>query len=870
MKNRFKKVVGGGVCLAMAAVFVAGCTQGNTPGTQTADPETRPFVIALGATDGNFSPFFATAQYDTQVTELTQISMLSADPEGNIAYGENEPCAVLDYTEVMRDANGNVTDNGDEAAKTEYEFLIKNGIKFSDGKPLTIKDILFNLYVYLDPVYFGSSTIYSTDIIGLTAYRSQDPTAAEDSDISNTFISQAQSRVNYLSEYLEDGKVNASTTLEDIEKDIETLKQLYREEVTSDWTSNYGSLDSYTKEYSFTTNWEVYYFNERVISVIYDLDADGNRKPRKDSNGKYVTTLDNETNTLREEMNNAKSDKALINKYMSENGCSEADAIELIERDTAIKTVYEAKASSNTTLASVLTEGWASASNLLDKFSKEAMTEYYDDIREQNKGELLVKSIKGIQSKTDSTFNGKSLGASHEILHVEINGVDPKAIWNFAFQVAPVHYYSGEYKGKNYAEVDIPNNQFGVCFGDSNFFDSVLNNTEKSKLPVGAGVYKASNANGTSESDGDRFHNNKVTYYMRNDNFETLGSGINNAKIKYVRYREVEDASLVQVLKTGEVDYGEPSASPDNVKSLQSGARVLLGQQTPDSASYGYVGINAKFIPDIEVRQAIMSAMNIMETVSYYGSTYAKPIYRPMSMTNWVHKEYLTDINKVYYTYERDANRIWDSLYAKGWRKNKSTGVGYKGNRTLKYTFTIAGGTEDHPAFTMFKNAAAVLNRAGFDITVMTSTDALKSLATGALTVWAAAYTSPVDPDLYQVYHKDSKATSVKNWGYDSIKSNTGGLYDTEQTLLTQLSDKIEEGRKYLEHSRRGPIYKDALEKIMELAIQLPTYQRKDLAVYNRGILDNRTLNLKASAYAGVLNKIWEVNYNLKTSEDKQ
>ena len=37
--------------------------------------------------------------------------------------------------------------------RTEYEFLIKKDIKFSDGTTLTIKDVLFNMYVYLDPAY---------------------------------------------------------------------------------------------------------------------------------------------------------------------------------------------------------------------------------------------------------------------------------------------------------------------------------------------------------------------------------------------------------------------------------------------------------------------------------------------------------------------------------------------------------------------------------------------------------------------------------------------------------------------------------------------------------------------------------------------
>lgn len=857
MKKKLSKIMSCGVCLAMAAIFTAGCNPGGTGAGE--DPESRPFVVAIGATDGVFSPFFATAQYDVQVTELTQISMLSADKDGQITYGENEPTVVLDKKETMYDAAGNVSTSGSMDGKTVYEFVIKNGIKFSDGEPLTIKDVLFNLYVYLDPVYFGSSTIYSTDIIGLAAYRTQDPYANENSDISGTFNAAAQSRINYLMDYLKDGTINSQTTETKLEADIVTLKELYLEEVTSDWTTSYGTKDSYKEEYSFDSNWEVYYFAEGLISILYDLQENGNRVERKDENGKYLTSLDDPNNTLREDMANALSDASKISAAKAKYNCSDEEALGYVERDTAIETVYNAKAISNTQLRTIFTEGWATSSNMLDKFSKEAMSEYYEEIRNSNDGRLLVPNISGITTYQTSNFNNVNLGETHDVLKVEINGVDPKAVWNFAFQVAPAHYYSGTYKNTDYTKIDIANNQFGVCFGDSTFFDSVLNATSKSKCPVGAGAYQAATSNGDPTQKGDAFHSNKASYYVRNEYFETVGKGISNAKIKYVRYREVEDANLVQALKTGEVDYGEPSCTPENIESLGSGARVTLGFQTPMSAGYGYIGINPKFIPDIEVRRIIMSAMNIMTTVRYYSTEYASPIYRPMSKANWVYTEYLTKVGAKY-SYESDPAKIKLMLEDEGW--DFRSGIGKKGDRTLKYTFTIAGGTENHPAFAMFKDTAAILNQAGFEITVMTSTDALKQLATGALTVWAAAYTSPVDPDLYQLYHKDSKASSVKNWGYDSIKQNNNGLYKEEGEILNNLSDLIIQARQGISHEYRGPKYVQALDLIMDLAIQLPTYQRKDLAVYNMELLDAASLNTDASAYAGVLNKIWDVNYS--------
>ena len=45
-------------------------------------------------------------------------------------------------------------------------------VKFSDGTQMDIDDVIFSLYVPLDPTYDGIMTLYSLPIEGLEAYRS--------------------------------------------------------------------------------------------------------------------------------------------------------------------------------------------------------------------------------------------------------------------------------------------------------------------------------------------------------------------------------------------------------------------------------------------------------------------------------------------------------------------------------------------------------------------------------------------------------------------------------------------------------------------------------------------------------------------------
>ena len=161
-KKSLKNVLTGIACCSMAVMFAA-CTP-ETPGPteQKNDTEKRPVTLAIGALDENFNPFFYTSQNDGEVIGLTQVPLITVDKDANPTCGEDEMTVALAYNVTTKDKSGKPTDKGDAECTTTYEFVIKNGIKYSDGEPLTIKDVLFNLYVYLDPYYTGSSTIYSS------------------------------------------------------------------------------------------------------------------------------------------------------------------------------------------------------------------------------------------------------------------------------------------------------------------------------------------------------------------------------------------------------------------------------------------------------------------------------------------------------------------------------------------------------------------------------------------------------------------------------------------------------------------------------------------------------------------------------------
>ena len=232
-----------------------------------------------------------------------------------------------------------------------------------------------------------------------------------------------------------------------------------------------------------------------------------------------------------------------------------------------------------------------------------------------------------------------------------------------------------------------------------------------------------------------------------------------------------------------------------------------------------------------------------------------------MSSTSWAYPKNCTTHSSLTPSFG-DSASIKAELTSLGYSDRNNNGIYEdKYGNELVYSFIVAGGSSDHPAYGMFENAAAILNRAGFKISVAHSPNALRDLANGTIAIWAAAYSTGVDPDLYQVYHKDSQATSVLNWGYRTIANDFTGKYDYEKGIIDDLSITIEAARKTLDKEARINYYSTCLDYIMDLAIQLPIYQRKDMCVFNRNVIDEKTVNQKPDHINGVLYRIWEVDY---------
>ena len=852
MKNRIFAMV---LCVALCVSMLAGCGGGGG-----ADA----FVIMTEQLDGLFNPFFYTAAADGTIVGMTQIGMLGSkyvNGEVEVAYGENEAVVTKDY-EIVENKDGTTT----------YTFVLKNGIKFSDGHPLTMEDVLFNYYVYLDPVYTGSNTLYSTDIVGLNEYRTQTVgSASGDSDdlIASQAASRAQSRTNELVNLFAATKKGSATnevpydemvaainahklssgfksaisnepgevTNADLLADYEYALKLFREELESDYLSAQESYtdEPYKSHEEFQDEIFCFMFTEGYVQVEYALGADG------------------------------KIDRTTIEKLTK----AYPDSIK--DKDAAVDYIFNDKIARE---LDIILYYWATGATLTTEYTAKAKEVILHE-NVSDDGTLAVENISGIVSlgHTDAagstiTVNGTEykVASAHnedgtvanegeyDVLQITIDGIDPKAIWNFALTIAPQHYYG---EGSS-VPMDIANNKFGVEFASYDFMTTTIQSTRNIKIPMGAGAYKA-----TDSSNGDpnesSFYTNNVVYFKANENFTTVGEGIENAKIEKIRYQIVSSNNAIAALENGTVHYISPALTTDNYEKLEKLSSKGMVTLSTDQLGYGYIGVNASKINDINLRKAIMCAMNTSLALDYYRAGTASQIYWNMSKISWAYPDGndANDNGKDYPqigTWNEDIARTNIQKYM------QEAGVS-AGDSSLKVTFTIAGSSlQDHPTYKVFRDAANLLNELGWEVEVVCDTQALTKINTGSLAVWAAAWSSALDPDMYQVYHKDSTATSTLAWGYNYLK--TSGSAE-EMDILDELSELIDDARETNDKAVRAELYQEAMELILDLAIELPVYQRSVLYAYNSKVINASSMpeSSEMNPFSSPLDRIWEIEF---------
>ena len=383
-----------------------------------------------------------------------------------------------------------------------------------------------------------------------------------------------------------------------------------------------------------------------------------------------------------------------------------------------------------------------------------------------------VDTISGIQKVDDYTctvtFNSPNISADKQVAWVPLT---------------PEHYY-----GEGFVKGDVS----GV--------------KAKNTVPMGSGPY---------------------IFQSYENNIATLTANPNYFKgqpiIPTLKFQVVNEEDKVDLVLNGEIDITDPSASLEIVAQLDDSADIA-SYSLVDNPGYGYIGINAERVPDVNVRKGLMSLMNREPAIqSYYGAL-GQVIERPMTPTL---AEYPDDAAP-YYTY--DKAKALEYFEAAGYSQVDGKLVNAAGEQ-LVITVGI-GEASSHPSTPILTQMANDMAELGGELVV---NDLEFSVLTtqvqgGELDMWVMAWGNATDCDLTQMF--GSQGGSNYQHYYDPA-------LDAIQAQILQTID----------FNERCKLVAEELDMIMEAAVYMPVYQRKNMEIYNETTLNTDTLPAETTTY---------------------
>jgi peptide/nickel transport system substrate-binding protein len=463
-----------------------------------------------------------------------------------------------------------------------------------------------------------------------------------------------------------------------------------------------------------------------------------------------------------------------------------------------------------------------------------------------------VQNIAGLVSGTTTVDD-----LEYENVKIILTEQNPKAILSLGVTVTPKAYYTAGYEYKADAIVNA-----GVPLGltDTSFMDHLQS---LNSAPMGGGVYKFV-----------EFTDGNVTL-VRNDYHYTMGDEtVTNAKIKNVVLVAIESGKEFDALKAGDVVYANPSASADvvtEIATINNLTSILV-----DNLGYGYICVNpaAAQVEDYKFNNihaliALNAALDISKCLDYYPNGLADVICRSQSQVSWAYPEGAEPI----YPFDESLATTISELQLAGYTYDAATG---KFTDVPEIDFYVPGETDSHPAGGIYLRTQELLATIGVTINIKNDTNLLANVKDGKHPVYTMAWQSSQDPDMYQVYHYNSAAESVVSNGIAWLYVNGGddalGTIDVvkldgstetmnQKQALEYLGYLIEQGTKYMSVEERKPIYEKALEILAQLAIEIPTYQRKNMFAYDNTVLDATTMSEVVTPYWGPLAEIWKLSF---------
>lgn len=294
-------------------------------------------------------------------------------------------------------------------------------------------------------------------------------------------------------------------------------------------------------------------------------------------------------------------------------------------------------------------------------------------------------------------------------------------------------------------------------------------------------------------------------------------------KIANLKFQVVSEEDKVDSILSGNIDVTDPSASLETVELIK-GSADKAAYTLVDNPGYGYIGLNANNIPDINVRKGLMHLMNRKPAVSSYYGELGQVIERPMVPTL---AEYPKDA-KEYYGY--DPAKAKEYFEKAGYVEKDGKLVDKEGKQLV--INAAIGDAKNHPSTPILTQMKNDLTAMGGDLIVNDLQFSVLSdkVNAGEVDMWVMAWGNSKDCDLTQLFSSKGGSNYQK--------------YHNEE-----LDALIEKVRTTIDLEERKKLVAQELDLIMDAAVYMPVYQRKNMEIYNAETINLETLPKETTTY---------------------
>ena len=769
------------------------------PPPPSAEPQT--LVVGYSFFSQKFNPFFCRTAYDRDVVDMTQDLLLVNDRVGNVIMNGIDG-ETYNYNGTDYTYYGissfDVVQKAD--GSVDYNLRIRDNIVFSDGVPMTIDDVIFTLYVLCDPTYDGGFTFYSMPVTGMNNYRT---------GLSDELYDKYETLAYDL--------VDAGPNNDDF----------------SEWSEE--MQDSFWNDYFLP-------YGEAFCQEIVDYCVDNLAGPYEE----YYDAVNRDDVAFGMMMwgfgDLDEDDEEL---FVSEYAGLEFEIFNG-ESPTLEDYLYELVVAYDWDLFDLEDVESAGSMSFTDMFTAFIRDKGLSDPAAG--GEIM--NIAGIKKTGDFSMT------------VTTDYFDATSIYQFGFEVAPLHYYG------DVNQFNFNNNQFGFPKGDL----SIVRANET--VPLGSGPYKFIS------------YENGVVSYEAN---ELYWKG--EPQIKYIRFQECTDEDKLAGIVAGTFDVTEPSFNDDTVEAIKdynSNGDItgdIIVTSTVDNLGYGYIGIAANNVNvggDLSSRESKNLRSGFATLFAVYRNTVINSYYRerasviqyPISNTSWAAPRPNDEGYRQAYSIDVDGNSIYTDSMNEGqryaaaldaaigffkaagftWNDASNMFTAAPAGARLTYEVIIpADGVGDHPAYGILTAAKEALATIGITLEINDPSDSnvlWRAIESGQADMWCAAWQATIDPDMYQVYH------STNAVGLGGTDSNSYYIMDDE------LDELIMEARTSADQSFRKATYKRCLEIIMDWAVEVPNYQRQNAVIFSPDRVNIASITPDITTFWGWMNDLQLLQMN--------